>query len=232
MRTFRIPLLVVAVTVFALTACSGQTKTDLDPGNAAKRLDAAAEVLAQAERLDFSLTVDGSLPKGVDGLESATGFGNRTPAFDGEVKIANGSSSLSADVISVDGQVWAKLGFSPSYFTIDPGEYGAPDPAALIGKPGEGVAALLSRIEVGEVTEERDGKDVLTTITGTVAGTLIAELIPSADADADYDVTVRLTEDDEVHDVTLTGSFYPGQDDVTYIVTVLASSESATITAP
>ena len=46
------------------------------------------------------------------------------------------------------------------------------------------------------------------------------------------EVVVRLTDDDEVHDLTLTGVFYPGSDEVTYVVTVAASDESPVIEPP
>ncbi|WP_229051237.1 LppX_LprAFG lipoprotein [Aeromicrobium sp. Leaf350] len=215
-----------------LAGCTGGGEETTDPDTAATRLESAATALADAERLDFSLAVDGELPSGVQGLESAKGFGNRTPAFDGDVTIATGGTSLSAEVVAVDGQVWAKLGFSPDFFTIDPAEYGAPDPAQLIGLPGEGIVSLLAEVDVAKASQERDGKDVLTAITGAVPGDLVAALIPSADAAADFDVVVRLTEDDEIRDVTLTGGFYPDADEVTYVVTVSASSESSTIEAP
>jgi len=228
-----VKLWIVPALLAALVAagCTGGGE-DVDPGTAADRLTAAAETLGGAERLEFSIAVDGSLPSGVQGLESAKGFGNRTPAFDGEVTIATGGTSLSAEVVSVDGTVWAKLGFSPDFFTIAPADYGAPDPALLIGTPGEGIVALLADVEVAETSQERDGSTVLTAITGTVPGELVAALIPSTDPATDVEVVVRLTDDDEVQDVTLTGAFYPDADPVTYVVTVSSSTESPTIEAP
>lgn len=231
MRSPRLLALGVLLPVVLLTGCSG-SEDAVDPDTAASRLDTAAAALGEAERLDFSIAVDGTLPTGVQGLESAKGFGNRTPAFQGDVTIAAAGTSLSAEVVAVDGQLWAKLGFSPDFFTIDPAAYGAPDPATLIGLPGEGVVSLLSDVAVSGTSQERDGETVLTAITGTVPGELVAALIPSADRDTDVDVVVRLTDDDEVHDLTLTGVFYPDSDEVTYVVTVAASDESSTIEAP
>lgn len=230
-RSPRLVVLGVLLPVVLLAGCSG-SEDAIDPDEAATRLDSAAATLGEAARLDFSIAVDGNLPSGVQGLESVKGFGNRTPAFQGDVTLAAGGTSLSAEVVAVDGQVWAKLGFSPDFFTIDPAEYGAPDPATLIGLPGEGVVSLLGDVEVTSTSQERDGETVLTAITGTVPGDVIAALIPSADADAEVDVVVRLTDDDEIHDLTLTGAFYPDADEVTYVVTVTASDESPAIEAP
>ncbi len=230
-RSPRLVVLSVLLLPALLAGCTG-SEDAVDPDTAASRLGNAAAALGEAERLDFSIAVDGRLPSGVQGLESAKGFGNRTPAFEGDVTIASGGSSLSAEVVAVDGQLWAKLGFSPDFFTIDPAEYGAPDPALLIGLPGEGVVSLLDDVEVEETSQERDGETVLTAISGTVPGELVAALIPSADVDSDVDVVVRLTDDDEVHDLTLTGVFYPDTEEVTYVVTVSVSTESPTIEAP
>lgn len=229
-RSPRLALLGLLIPVL-LAGCTGSDDA-VDPDTAATRLDTAAETLGQAERLDFSIAVDGTLPSGVQGLESAKGFGNRTPAFEGDVTIAAGGTSFSAEVVAVDGQLWANPGFSPDFFTIDPADYGAPDPATLIGVPGEGVVALLSDVEVEATSQERDGETVLTAISGTVPGERVAALIPSADPDTDVEVVVRLTDDDEVHDLTLTGVFYPGSDEVTYVVTVAASDESPVIEPP
>ena len=228
--TSRLLSLLALFPLLLASACGGSDEP-VDEAALTERLGSAAATLADAERLDFTLAIDGKLPAGVQGLESAEGFGNRTPAFEGDITIAAAGTSLSAEVVAVDGQVWAKLGFSPEFFTIDPAEYGAPDPAALIGTPGGGVAALIEQIAIESSSSERDGKTVLTSITGTVDGALVSQIIPSA-GDADFRVTVRLTEDDAVHDVTLTGAFYPDADDVTYVVTVTPSDAPAQIAAP
>ena len=54
------------------------------------------------------------------GLLSAKGKGNHSPAFDGKVKVVTGGSSLDADVIAVEGKVYAKTSFAPVFLTIDP----------------------------------------------------------------------------------------------------------------
>lgn len=230
-RSPRLLVLGVLLLPVLLAGCSGSEDT-VDPDTAANRLATAATALGEAERLDFSIAIDGRLPSGVQGLESAKGFGNRTPAFEGDVKVSTGGTSLTVETVSVDGQVWVKFPFSTDFLTIDPAEYGAPDPATLIGLPNQGVVSLLGEVEVSTTSQERDGETVLTAISGSVPGELVAGLIPSADPDADVQVVVRLTDDDEVHDLTLTGAFYPGAEEVTYVVTVAASDESPAIEAP
>ena len=73
---------------------------------------------------------------------------------------------------------------------------------------------------------------MLTAVSGTLPGSVVDALIPSADEDATFDVEFRLTDDDELRDATITGPFYPDADDVTYDLTVEPSDESVDITAP
>lgn len=218
--------------VAPLAAC-GSSGDDSETNDPQARLATAQSALDDAERLDFTLTIKGDLPNGVSGLESADGFGNRTPAFEGDVTVSTGGASVDAEIVALAGTVWAKLSFSPVFMTIDPADYGAPDPAVLIGPHGGGLVSLLSATTVTGTSSSRDGRDVLTSIEGTVAGSDIVELLPASDPDATFKVTYRLTDDDELRDLTVTGPFYGGSDrDVTYVVTIEASDEPADISAP
>lgn len=115
---------------------------------------------------------------------------------------------------------------------FDPESLGAPDPAGLLD-PDTGVATILERTEdLAEDGRSRDGEDVLTTITGTLPGEVVAEFLPTADATGTFQVRYRLTEDDELRDATMAGPFYEGSDDVTYRLQLTASDEPVTVTAP
>ena len=210
----------------------GCTGDDGDGASADDRLDSAASALEKAESFDISLSTP-ELPSGTKGLLSATGVGDHSPAFQGDVKVVAGGATIGAEVIAVDGKVWAKTGFSPVWAPLDPSSLGAPDPAALVGKDSDsGLGALLGATEdVKGGDKSRDGDEVLTEVTGTIPGQRIKDLIPSADDAADFDVTYRLTDDDELHDATLTGPFY-GDDDVTYTLTLDPRDEPVDITAP
>ena len=69
----------------------------------------------------------------------------------------------------------------------------------------------------------RDGKDVLTTITGHHPGHVGRAILPSADTQRTFTVTYRLTDDNELRDASLTGPFYAGVADVTYTVELTTS---------
>ena len=215
-----------------LAGCQGDSdEKKTDTSELQKRLSAARTVIDEAETIEVSLVAK-SLPDGTTGLLSATGQGNHSPAFKGKVKVVTGGSTLSADVVSAEGTLKAKTSFSPLFLTIDPESLGAPDPAALLDAEN-GVSQILEQTEgLEEGEQSRDGSDVLTTINGTLPGSVVSTIIPSADETKSFNVTYRLTEDDELRDATITGPFYPGGGNVTYTVKLGTSDEPVTIKVP
>jgi len=216
----------------SLAACTGDDGGSTEGDDLDARMESARSVLDEAESIDLRLTTD-ALPDGVQGLLDADGVGNHDPAFEGTVSVvAGGLGSIDADVIAVDGDVYAELPFTGGFAPIDPAQYGAPDPAALLAADG-GVSGWLTEADdLASEGESRDGEDVLTAVSGTLPGDVVAALIPSADESADFAVEFRLTDDDVLRDATITGPFYPEGGDVTYDLTVDASDEAVDISAP
>lgn len=227
-RRLLIPVLLSAGLLLA--ACTGGD--DDSAGSPTERLATAAQKLADAPALDISLSTS-SLPSGQSGLLSANGVGTHAPAFKGKVEVIAVGATVGADVVAVDGKVFAKTGFSPSFTQLDPSSIGAPDPAGLIGATADdGLAGLLSKTEdLTSGDKSRDGKLVLTEITGKIPGKEVAALLPSADDTTDFDVTYRLTDDDVLHDATLTGPFYGGES-MSYTVTLKPLGDAPSIEAP
>lgn len=218
---------------FLLAGCQGGGSDDepVDTAALQERLSAARTLLDEAETVNISLATS-SLPDGVTGLLSATGQGNHSPAFEGEVKVVTGGSTLTADVVSAEGTLKAKTSFSPVYLEIDPASLKAPDPAALLDAE-TGITQILDQTEgLKGGDESRDGEDVLTTITGTLPGSLVRTIIPSADSAATFEARYRLTDDNELRDATLKGPFYPEGGDVTYTVELTTSDEPVDIQVP
>ena len=223
-------LALIAAVVLVLAGCSG-SDGDADTAELQKRLSSARAAIDGAETVNVSLATT-SLPDGVTGLLSASGQGNHSPAFKGEVKVVTGGSTVSAEVVSAEGTLKAKTGFAPFFLEIDPKDLKAPDPAALLD-PEDGVTRILEQtkdLKAGK--KSRDGSDVLTSVTGTLPGSVVQTIIPSADDSADFAVTYRLTDDDELRDATLRGPFYPEGGDVTYTVKLTTSDEPVTIELP
>lgn len=213
-----------------LTGCSDKVAT---PEELATRLAAAQKTLDASPGLKVSMDAK-KLPADVSGLKSASGDANRTPAFEGTVEVVFGGSLVRSTVIAVDGGVWAATGLTGKATNkIYPEALNAPDPAELIGKPGNGLTSLLTKADgLKDGGNKRDGKKVVTTITGNLPGGDVADLLPSADSSSTYKVTFRLTEADALSSFSITGPMYGADvDDVTYTVT-LKPSKAVKITAP
>jgi lipoprotein LprG len=192
-----------------LAGCGGSDSSDDPPED---RLAAAKTSLDDADFIGFTIETD-DLPSDVDGLVKAEGTGTHEPAFTGKVDV-DAAVSISADVVAVDGVVYADLPVI-GWNEIDPADYGAPDPAALMDTDS-GISSLFTATEdLTSGDDVREGSDVFSTIDGTIPGDAVNALFPSAGTDP-FDVSYRLTDDDEIDAITVTGPFYEGSDDVTY----------------
>ncbi|OUZ08365.1 hypothetical protein BHE97_14230 [Aeromicrobium sp. PE09-221] len=226
----RTPLrfLAVVITAVLMSAC---TSDDSSPGDPEGRVDAAVASLREAPAIDFSIATD-ELPRGVTGLLSIKGKGDMTPAFEGEARVAAGGTTLPAEVIAMDGELWVKTGLSSEFLSIDPTQFGIPDPAQLVSGEDGALSLLTSATDLEEGEDVRDGRDVLTTITGTIDGARVAALLPTADESGTFEVEYRLNQDDELTDAVITGPFYTDKDDVAYTLKIAALDEPVQITEP
>ena len=73
---------------------------------------------------------------------------------------------------------------------------------------------------------------MLTTIKGSLPGSVVRTIIPSADAARRFTVAYRLDGKDVLRDVTLVGKFYPDGGNVTYTVKLTTSDSPVSITKP
>jgi lipoprotein LprG len=227
-----IVLTVVGLSVGFLSAC-GPNKSDTKEARdqLLERLTEARAKIDKAETINLTLSAK-TLPDGVSGLLSASGKGNHSPAFKGTVKVITGGAAVSAEVFAADGEVWAKPSFSPIPLKIDPATLKAPDPASLF-EPETGFSQILVETKgLKETGKSRDGKDVLTTISGTIPGGVVRAILPSADTAAEFTATYRLTDENELRDASISGPFYPKVADVTYDITLSTSSKPITVTLP
>jgi lipoprotein LprG len=194
-------------------------------------LSAAKTTLDETSGVHVVLETE-ELPPEVDGILSADGYGTHAPAFQGSLTVSAGGVTADASVVAVDGVVHAKLPFTSNFVEIDPADYGAPDPAALM-EPEGGLSSLLTEAQdVTEGEQRRDGEQVLTTYAGTVPGEAVSAVIPSADAQADFDAEFTVTDEQALRRATLTGPFYPDAEAVTYTITFDQYDTEREITAP
>jgi lipoprotein LprG len=228
-RRTRSALAVMSVlTPLLLSACSSGGGEELD---AEQRLASAKSALDKTTGVQLVLEAE-KLPQGVNGLLRAEGVGTHDPAFDCKLNVAASGVTANVDIVAVDGVVHARLPFTKRFVPIDPVDYGAPDPADLMSTDG-GLSSLLTAAEgVEEGEEVRDGDAVLSQLTGTVPGSAVSSVIPSAAEDADFDAVFFLDDDDRLDSVELTGPFYPDAGDVTYTVEFADYDVEKDIVAP
>jgi lipoprotein LprG len=214
----------------ALAGCGGdeQPAADATPDQvlalAKKHFDEAASV-------HLVMATD-SKPSSGDAVLGAKGTLTHQPAFKGEVKVLLSGFNADVPVIAVGGKVWAKLPLTPSYSTIDPSEYGAPDPADFADTT-KGISGLLLKMQhVEEAGTERDGKQVLTRYSGTLSGSYVGPIIPSADDDGTYKTVVGVDQDHRIVTLEVTGEFFTGGGDETYELTFDDYDKSVKISAP
>jgi lipoprotein LprG len=224
-------VLLTAATLVGPTGCSGGNSSAADDSDPSQLLADAKQALDDAGSVEFTLATD-DLPSDTGGVITAHGTGTHAPAFEGDLSVSQSGLTVGAKVIAVDGKVYAKIGLLPTFTEIDPTDYNAPDPAALMSRQTGLSALLTAATDVKSDGQVRDGADLLTKITGNVPGEAVAALFPSADPVPDYAATFTIDEDSRVRTVEVTGPFYEGHGDVTYTVTFDSYGEKVEISAP
>jgi lipoprotein LprG len=223
--------LLAAGALLVLTGCT----EDAAPAEGESPEDVLAQakqVLDDTSGIRLSLDAD-ELPPGVSAVSGAEGVGTHAPAFDGTLDVVLAGSEFEVPVIAVDGTVYAQVPLVPGWQDVDPAEYGAPDPAQLMSTDA-GFSSLLTQtagLEEGESVRGGENNDeVLTEYTGTLPGTVVTNVIPSASGD--FDATYTISDGGELRTVSLTGVFYPDTDPITYTIGFDDYGIEPDITAP
>jgi len=221
-------LAAVAV-LLGLTGCSagGQAPS----ASPRQTLTAVKRNLDRTSGVHILLATD-DLPTGVSGVLSADGVGTHAPAFQGDIRVKASGLAANAKVIAVGGTVYAVLPFTSRYEQINPADYGAPDPAALMSSTSGLSSLLTSARHAARGKQTRDGARVLSTYTATVPGKQVATIIPSASASGTFDATFTVDDHNVLDKAVLTGPFYPKSGDVTYTITFSDYGTKKHITAP
>lgn len=244
LRRLAAAALVGGLTVVSVTGCSGGD----DPVTKNKDLDddgdgevTPEEVMAAAKaKLDETTGVELSLstddePDEGDYLASAEGTLIADPAaFEGEVTgRVMGIDASDIAVVSVDGDLYVEVPVL-GWQTVDPSDFCAPDPGALLD-PETGVSAILTATEDLDEGESElggdDNQETLTPFTGTVPGDTIRNILPCAEGD-DFDATYRIDAEGFLTDAEITGEFFSGMDAFTYAIEVHEYDVEQEITAP
>ncbi len=215
--------------VLAVAGCKGSGSGSSNGESPSARLAAAKQSFDTSKYIAFTLKTD-ALPDGLQGLLSAEGTGTHDPAFTGEVKVQTNVTDITAPLVAVNGTVYAKFPFV-GWHTLNPSDYGAPDPAALMDSK-VGISSLFTAIQNPKVgASQRDGSNVLTSISGTLPADTVKQVFPSAGSDP-FDVTYTLTSGDDINNATIKGPFYAGHADVTYTIDFTLDANAVDIQAP
>ena len=121
-------LTVSVLTVSALAGCSGNDAKAADPS---ALLTAARSSLDGTDSLHFTLA-SANVPAGGTRLVSGEGVVARPNSFQGQLSVLLNGNSVSIELVSTGGKVYAKLPFSNDFQVTDPATFGLSDPANLI----------------------------------------------------------------------------------------------------
>ena len=233
-RSRALPLLLAAGLTAGLAAglagCGGGSSAPEESPSEA--LAAAKKTLDETSGVHLGLEGE-DLPGG-NVLAAADGILTHAPAFDGSLTVHVLGTSAKVPVVAVEGTVYAQLPLTTGWQTIDPADYGVPDPASLIA-PDAGISTLLTATEdptAGDsVRGGKDNKQILTTYTGSLPQEAVAAIISTASGS--FDVSYTIDEDHELSQAVLTGRFYGADEPAsTYTVTLDQYGTDKTITQP
>lgn len=225
-------LLAAGLLTLVLAACGGEDSPS-EAGATPEEVMAAAKVtLDETSGVRVALITE-DLPEGVIGATKAEGVATHPPAFDGTITVVLSGQAFDVPVIAVDGKVYAQIPLTPGWQDIDPGDYGAPDPAQLLS-PDAGLSSVLTAttgLEEGDsVRGGTENREILTEYTGTVTDAAVKNILPGASGS--FDATYTVTDGNELRSAELTGVFYPGTESMTYTISFDDYGIEQDITAP
>jgi len=222
----------LACLALPLTGCGGS-----DPAKPAKATSPAAALAKAKAKFDSSSSVHLTLstdskPTSGDAVLGADGTLTHQPAFDGKVKVTLSGFNAEVPIIAVGGKVYAKLPLTPTYAEINPAEYSSPDPAQF-ADTSKGISGLLLKMDgLKSDGTKREGKQVLTRYAGTLKGSYVAPIIPSAKPGGSYVTVVGVDGHDQITTLEVTGEFFAGGGDETYDLTFDDYGKNVKISAP
>jgi hypothetical protein len=234
LRLPRVLVLTLAVTALtgALAGCGGSDGDAAPQADPAALLAAARASLDTTDSLHFTLTST-NVPTDGTRLVSGQGVAARPNAFQGQLAVLLNGSKVSIDLVSSGGKVYIKLPFSDEFQVTDPATFGLSDPANLIDSK-TGITRMFGELtEVTSRGEQRIGDDVVTQLDGLLPGTLVDDLLTSADPAQPVQAKLYITETSrQLRRAELTGPFFEKAQDSTFVILLDQYGAPVSITAP
>ena len=224
--------LAVALTASALAGCSGSDGGSATPAGSSALLAAARSSLDHASTLHFTLTSADVPPNGIR-LVSGQGVVARPKSFQGQLGLLQNGTKVSVELVSTSGKVYAKLPFSNAFQVVDPADFGLSDPANLID-PSTGISRMFGELTgITSKGKQRIGSDVVTELDGSLPGSLVDDLLTSADPAKPVKAALFVTQStSQLRRVVLTGPFFDKAQDSTFDLLLDKYGDPVTITAP
>lgn len=222
---------IAACVLFAVTACSGPEGGDVQERTPAQRLAAAKQHADAASSVHLVVT-SRDVPADAQGILGLEGVGTHTPAFQGVLDARMGGVGAKVDAVAIGPELWLKLPFTPRHVKTDPAAWGVPSPAQLLS-PDRGLTSLITHTQApADGGRKREGQEVLHTVTGTVPGDKVQQILNTGDPGGSYQVSYGLTDPDGVlRKASITGPFFAGAQS-TYDVVFDRYGEPVDIQAP
>ena len=225
--------LFLSLTLLFSAGCGSKSDSGNKSREAAARaaMTKAKKLFDEAKSVRLALTTD-STPKSGTGVLGADGVLTHQPGFDGHVKIQLNGLTANIPVVSVNNKVYAQLPLFPKPAVINPAEYGAPNPADF-ADPNTGISSLLNELTgLKEIGKKRDGKLVLTMYSGSVPGSKVRAIIPSANEATRYPTEIGIDGDGYIVTINVSGEFFADMGDVTYDMRLTDYNKPVTVKAP
>lgn len=199
----------VATAALVTAGCSGAGVVE-EPA-AADRLEDARAALDAAGSVSLELS-SRDVPERENVVTAAQGQGvvsEEEPKFKGTITGTVEGVAGTVEVIAVGDTTWMKF-FTPDYEEADLATLGAPNPAMFF-HPGDGISSMLpATVDPQNGDDVREGSEVLGTVTGTLDGATVEDVLDLGDGTGTYDVTYGLTENDQLRTAVITGPFFDG----------------------
>ena len=219
-------LLAATLTLGLAGGCSRELA---DPDAA---LNAAKRHLDRSETVRFRVQGD-RLPDSGVLLLSGRGQAKRPSSFRGSFRVSTSGVSSTVRVVSIDGQLYARLPLTTEFAEVEPSDLGIPDPARLLD-PDRGMSTLLADARrVRAIGQIRQDDVVLDEVSATVPAKSVARFLYVADQEGHVRATFRLVpESHELRSATFTGPFYGKDDRSRYTITLDEYGEPVRIERP
>ncbi len=222
-----------ACAVLGMSACSSgdPAKPEASEPTPAQRLAAAKQKADGASSVHLLIT-SRDVPADAEGILGADGVGTHRPAFKGILDARIKGVSAKVDTVAIGPDLWLKLPFTPRHVKTNPATWGVPSPAQLLSSD-KGLTALITHTHSPtDAGSKREGQEVLRSITGTIPGKEVAQILNTGDVNGTYQVSYGLTDPDGLlRKATITGPFFPGATS-SYDVVFDKYGESVDIKAP